>query len=240
MKMRSGWVTFAGVMIFVVGVLNAFDGLVAITQTRYIERNIGGELPITNNVKNWGWGALIMGDPADPHRARHLLGGDVGARGGHRARRPQPHVPVRLPRAQHLLVVDDDRDRHHRDLRPGGCDRQRRVRRRRHVHPNLTNTPVTPRRSRLHVAPGAVSRPVVTSPRRPVIDCPGLRRRGRSRKGRTDERGSLGNAARPHRHGRDLTVQPRGVQPRPRDPIAARRTASGSSPAGSSPSSRSA
>ncbi len=61
MKMRSGWVTFAGVMIFVLGVLNAFDGLVAITQTRYIERNIGGELPITNNVKNWGWGALILG-----------------------------------------------------------------------------------------------------------------------------------------------------------------------------------
>ena len=61
MKVRSGWVTFAGVMIFVVGVLNAFDGLVAITQTRYIERNIGGELPITNNVKNWGWVELILG-----------------------------------------------------------------------------------------------------------------------------------------------------------------------------------
>src|SRR6476620_10318822 len=61
MKMRSGWVTFAGVMIFIVGILNAFDGLVAITQTRYIERNIGGELPITNNVKTWGWVALIIG-----------------------------------------------------------------------------------------------------------------------------------------------------------------------------------
>ena len=61
MKVRSGWVTFAGVMIFIVGILNAFDGLVAITQSRYIERNIGGELPITNNVKTWGWGALILG-----------------------------------------------------------------------------------------------------------------------------------------------------------------------------------
>ena len=61
MKVRSGWVTFAGVMIFIVGILNAFDGLVAITQSRYIERNIGGELPITNNVKTWGWGALIIG-----------------------------------------------------------------------------------------------------------------------------------------------------------------------------------
>jgi hypothetical protein len=41
--------------------LNAFDGLVAITQARYIERNIGGQLPITNNVKTWGWVALIIG-----------------------------------------------------------------------------------------------------------------------------------------------------------------------------------
>jgi len=61
MKVRSGWVTFAGVMIFIVGVLNAFDGLVAITQARYFERNITDGLPITNNVKNWGWGALIIG-----------------------------------------------------------------------------------------------------------------------------------------------------------------------------------
>jgi hypothetical protein len=61
MRIRSGWWTFAGVMILIVGVLNAFDGLVAITQTRYIERNIGGQLPITNNVKNWGWAELIIG-----------------------------------------------------------------------------------------------------------------------------------------------------------------------------------
>lgn len=61
MKMRSGWATFAGFMILVVGVLNVFDGLVAITQSNYIERNTGGQLPITNNVKNWGWGALILG-----------------------------------------------------------------------------------------------------------------------------------------------------------------------------------
>jgi hypothetical protein len=61
MRIRSGWWTFAGVMILVGGVLNAFDGLVGITQTRYIERNIGGELPITNNVKNWGWAELIVG-----------------------------------------------------------------------------------------------------------------------------------------------------------------------------------
>ncbi len=61
MRIRSGWWSFAGVMILVSGAINAFDGLVAITQSRYIERNTGGVLPITNNVKNWGWVELILG-----------------------------------------------------------------------------------------------------------------------------------------------------------------------------------
>ncbi len=61
MEFRSSWWTFAGFMVLVGGFLNGFDGLVAITQSRYIERNIGGELPITNDVKTWGWVALIIG-----------------------------------------------------------------------------------------------------------------------------------------------------------------------------------
>ena len=58
---QSGWKFFAGIMIMIVGFLNMFDGLVAITQSNYIERNIGGSLPITSNVKTWGWGELIIG-----------------------------------------------------------------------------------------------------------------------------------------------------------------------------------
>jgi hypothetical protein len=58
---RSGWSFFAGIMIMIVGFLNVFDGLVAITQSNYIERRIGGSLPITSNVKTWGWGELIIG-----------------------------------------------------------------------------------------------------------------------------------------------------------------------------------
>jgi hypothetical protein len=58
---QSGWKFFAGIMIMIVGFLNVFDGLVAITQSNYIERNIGGSLPITSNVKTWGWGELIIG-----------------------------------------------------------------------------------------------------------------------------------------------------------------------------------
>ncbi len=56
-----GWKTFAGIMLMIVGFMNIFDGLVAITQTNYISRNTGGVLPLTNNVKTWGWVELILG-----------------------------------------------------------------------------------------------------------------------------------------------------------------------------------
>lgn len=57
----SGWKGFASIMLVIVGCLNIFNGLVAITQTNYIERQTGGVLPLTNNVKTWGWVALILG-----------------------------------------------------------------------------------------------------------------------------------------------------------------------------------
>jgi hypothetical protein len=61
MDRGAGWKTFAGIMLMIVGFLNVFDGLVAITQSNYVERRIGGDLPITDNVKTWGWVALIVG-----------------------------------------------------------------------------------------------------------------------------------------------------------------------------------
>jgi hypothetical protein len=57
----SGWKGFAAIMLVIVGGLNIFNGLVAITQTNYIRRQTGGMLPITNNVKTWGWVAVILG-----------------------------------------------------------------------------------------------------------------------------------------------------------------------------------
>jgi hypothetical protein len=57
----SGWKGFAAIMLVIVGCLNIFNGLVAITQTNYIRRQTGGLLPITNNVKTWGWVAVILG-----------------------------------------------------------------------------------------------------------------------------------------------------------------------------------
>ncbi len=61
MERVSGWKMFAGIMLMIVGFMNCFDGLVAITQSNYISRNTGGALPLTNNVKNWGWVELIIG-----------------------------------------------------------------------------------------------------------------------------------------------------------------------------------
>ena len=57
----EGWKLFAGIMILLVGAMNVFDGLVGITQQNYIERNTGGQLPITNDVKTWSWVILIIG-----------------------------------------------------------------------------------------------------------------------------------------------------------------------------------
>jgi hypothetical protein len=57
----GGWKTFASIMLIIVGVMNIFDGLVAITHSNYLRRNTGGVLPVTNDVKVWGWIALIIG-----------------------------------------------------------------------------------------------------------------------------------------------------------------------------------
>jgi hypothetical protein len=56
-----GWKMFAGFMILIAGAFNVFDGLVGISQTNYIKRYTGGQLPVTNNVKTWSWVVLIIG-----------------------------------------------------------------------------------------------------------------------------------------------------------------------------------
>ena len=60
----SGWKLFAGIMIIVVGAMNIFDGLVAITNDGYLKGvagGSGGRLPLTDNFKTWGWVVLIWG-----------------------------------------------------------------------------------------------------------------------------------------------------------------------------------
>ena len=60
----AGWRLFAGVMILIVGAFNVIDGLRAITNASQIQNqfpNGNVELPLTNNVKTWGWVVLIFG-----------------------------------------------------------------------------------------------------------------------------------------------------------------------------------
>ena len=58
-----GWKLFAGIMVIIVGTFNVIDGLVAITNADQFENAFGAssELPVTNNVKTWGWVVLILG-----------------------------------------------------------------------------------------------------------------------------------------------------------------------------------
>ena len=57
----AGWKVFAGIMIIIVGSMNIFDGLVAITQDSLLKGYSNGQLPVTNDVKTWGWVVLIWG-----------------------------------------------------------------------------------------------------------------------------------------------------------------------------------
>ena len=59
----AGWKLFAGIMIIIGGTFNLIDGLVGITNTSYIQRQMGGstQLPLTNNIKTWSWVILIIG-----------------------------------------------------------------------------------------------------------------------------------------------------------------------------------
>lgn len=57
-----GWKVFAGMMIMLAGAFNVADGLVAITDHTYFAKAGGtDQLPITNDLKTWGWIVFIWG-----------------------------------------------------------------------------------------------------------------------------------------------------------------------------------
>ena len=55
---RSGWVTFAGVMLFMVGVLNIIYGIAAIGDSSFF---IQDQKYIFSNLNTWGWLTLVLG-----------------------------------------------------------------------------------------------------------------------------------------------------------------------------------
>jgi hypothetical protein len=54
----AGWVVFAGIMIFIVAVLNAFWGIAAIDKASFF---VEDERYIISDLSTWGWIVLIIG-----------------------------------------------------------------------------------------------------------------------------------------------------------------------------------
>ena len=58
METRSGWVTFAGVMLFITGVLNIIYGIAAIGDSSFFVQD---QKYILSNLNTWGWVTLLLG-----------------------------------------------------------------------------------------------------------------------------------------------------------------------------------
>lgn len=54
----GGWITFAGVMIVIVAILNIVDGIAAISKSSFF---IGDAKYILSDLKTWGWIILLIG-----------------------------------------------------------------------------------------------------------------------------------------------------------------------------------
>jgi hypothetical protein len=57
-----GWKSFVGIILMIIGFVNVIEGLVGITRTNQLEKALNVDtLPITSDVKTWGWILLIWG-----------------------------------------------------------------------------------------------------------------------------------------------------------------------------------
>ncbi|MEY2532530.1 MAG: hypothetical protein QOF29_440 [bacterium] len=54
----SGWITFAGVIIILVSILNMIDGIAAISKSNFF---VGNAQYIVSNLNTWGWVLLGIG-----------------------------------------------------------------------------------------------------------------------------------------------------------------------------------
>ena len=52
----AGWITFAGILLIMVGVFNIIDGIAAITNSDYLANQL-----LFSNMNAWGWFFLIWG-----------------------------------------------------------------------------------------------------------------------------------------------------------------------------------
>ena len=54
----GGWITFAGVMLIVVAILNIIDGIAAISRSKFFVANAQYVL---SDLRTWGWILLVLG-----------------------------------------------------------------------------------------------------------------------------------------------------------------------------------
>jgi hypothetical protein len=57
-EQRSGWVTFAGVLLLISGVLNVIYGIAAIGDSKFF---LNDQKFILSGLHTWGWVSLILG-----------------------------------------------------------------------------------------------------------------------------------------------------------------------------------
>jgi hypothetical protein len=54
----TGWYVFAGILLFVAGVLNIIYGIAAIGNSKFFAENV---TLIATNLKTWGWVTVVLG-----------------------------------------------------------------------------------------------------------------------------------------------------------------------------------
>ena len=59
MKPMSGWISFAAIMMMIIGTLDLFEGLIAIVRGKYYV--VSSNQIIVFDVRTWGWLTLIFG-----------------------------------------------------------------------------------------------------------------------------------------------------------------------------------
>lgn len=73
----SGWIAFAGVMMFILGSLDALWGLAAIVNDEIVV--VGGQGALIFDITTWGWVHLILGSVV-ALTGLGLIGGNAAAR----------------------------------------------------------------------------------------------------------------------------------------------------------------
>ena len=106
----SGWIAFAGVMLFILGSLNAFWGLAGILNDEIVV--VGGHGSLIFDITTWGWVHLILGSLVALAGLGLMTGNCGGARRRDLPGRPQCDRPDRLVPGRSALGLPDDRPRH--------------------------------------------------------------------------------------------------------------------------------